>query len=456
MQRRHLTDNSHAGRPSVDGPGKLLRILGVAFGVAVIIGGTVGVGILRSPGAVAGHLGSVWLVLTVWILGGVYSLLGANYMAELATLVPRAGGPYVYAHRAFGGYGGFVVGWGDWLLNTLSLSYMCIVFGEYAGAFFAPGLPSGTEVFALAVLFLLTLLNWLGLRAGSGMQQVTSVLKALALLAFVAACFVLGRRDASTVQVSPVLTESVTGVGFILAFQLVLGTYSGWFSAVYFAEEDRDPEKNLPRSLFLGTGLIVVIYVLVNAAMLYVLPIEQLAGSRFAGADAMAAIFGARSGQLVTLLAMLSIVGIINATLMFTPRTLFALGRDGLLFHQATRVNAGGTPAVALAATVAPAIVCVVVGTFEILVAIAEFLAVTNTIILVSSLFMLRRREPDAPRPFKAWGYPVAPLIMLIAAIAIFLGYIAGNPLNSMIAIAAIALTIPVYLLVRRSVEIRK
>src|SRR5205807_1547683 len=110
--------------------GKLLRILGVTFGVAVIIGGTVGVGILRSPGEIAGYLGSVWLVMLVWVVGGLYSLLGANYMAELATLVPRAGGPYVYAHRAFGGYGGFVVGWGDWLLNTLSLSYMCIVFGE--------------------------------------------------------------------------------------------------------------------------------------------------------------------------------------------------------------------------------------------------------------------------------------------------------------------------------------
>jgi APA family basic amino acid/polyamine antiporter len=434
----------------------LLRILGVTFGVAVIIGGTVGVGILRSPGEVAGYLGSVWLVMLVWVLGGLYSLLGANYMAELATLVPRAGGPYVYAHRAFGGYGGFVVGWGDWLLNTLSLSYMCIVFGEYAAGLLAPQLGWGTQGFALGALFILALLNWIGLRAGSGTQQVASLLKALALFGFVAACFIFGGGTSGTPadHASPSLNAGVgLPVAFILAFQLVLGTYSGWFSAVYFAEEDKHPERNLPRSLFIGTGLIVVIYVLVNAALLYTLSLSQLAGSKFAGGDAMAVIFGTRSGQIVTLLAMVSIIGIINATLMFTPRTLFALSRDHLFFRQATRVNRGGTPTVALALTVLPAIACVIFGTFEILVAIAEFLAVTNTILLISSLFVLRKKEPDAPRPFRAWGYPYAPLVMLVAAVLIFFGYIVGNPVNSLIAMVAIAATFPIYKLVTRKVS---
>src|SRR5437879_2228310 len=163
------------------GKNRLLRILGVPFGIAVIIGGTIGVGILRSPGSIAEKLPSVWLIILVWIVGGFYSLLGANYMAELATMVPRAGGPYVFAHRAMGNYGGFVVGWGDWLLNTLSLSYMCIVFGEYSSGLLSKDFPNSGTIFAVSILVFLTFLNWLGLRAGSGTQQITSLLKAVAL-----------------------------------------------------------------------------------------------------------------------------------------------------------------------------------------------------------------------------------------------------------------------------------
>src|SRR5258708_846890 len=180
----------------------------------------------------------------------------------------------------------------------------------------------------------------------------------------------------------------------------------------------------MPGSVFGGIAVIITIYVLVNLAILYVLPLDQLAGSKFAGADAMSLIFGEQSGRIVTVLAILSIVGIINATLMFTPRTLFALGRDGLFFEGGAAVNRGGTPHVALAMTALPAVFFVVVGTFETLVAIAEFFAVTNTILLITSLFVLRRREPDMPRPFRAWGYPYAPLVMLIAAVLIFIGYI--------------------------------
>ena len=438
---------------------KLLRILGVTFGLAVIIGGTVGVGILRSPGAVAAQLGSVWMIILVWTLGGIYSLLGANYMAELATLVPKAGGPYVYAHRAYGDYGGFVVGWGDWLLNTLSLSYMCVVFGEYASGLLAPHLANATAIFAVLILILLTILNWIGLRAGSGTQKLTSLLKTIALLGFVVACFVFGgKHDTSGAQDAAIVQSSgfALFVAVILAFQLVLGTYSGWFSAIYFAEEDTNPARNMPRSLFGGIAVIIGIYLLVNFALLYVLPLSQLAGSKFAGADAMSLIFGTRSGNIVTGLALLSIVGIINATLMLTPRTLLALGRDGLFLNKAATINKGGTPVVAMVMTVVPAMFLVVVGTFEILVAIAEFFAVTNTILLIGSLFLLRLSEPDAPRPFRAWGYPYAPLIMLIAAVLLFFGYIVSNFTNSLYALVALAISYPIFLLMRRQINLSR
>jgi APA family basic amino acid/polyamine antiporter len=432
---------------------KLLRILGVTFGLAVVIGGTIGVGILRSPGAVAAQLGSVWLVVLVWTLGGVYSLLGANYTAELATMIPKAGGPYVYAHRAYGDYGGFVVGWSDWLLNTLSIAYISIVFGEYAAALFAPNFSGGVVVSSVTIVILLAILNWIGLRAGSGTQKLTSLLKAVALLGFVVACFVFGgQTNPAGEEQSAVAAPSgfALVIAFVLAFQLVLGTYSGWNSAVYFAEEDTNPEQNIPRSMFGGLALIIGIYLLVNLALLYALPLSQLANSKFAGADAMSLIFGERSGQIITALALVSLIGIINANLMFAPRTLLALGRDGLFLNRAATINKGGTPVFALAATVLPALVLIAVGTFESLLGITEFFAVTNTILLIGSLFLLRRREPDLPRPFRAWGYPFAPLIMLLAAILLFFGYIVSNFNNSLYAITALAASYPIFLLIKK------
>src|SRR5580765_5245360 len=198
------------------GKNRLLRILGVPFGIAVIIGGTIGVGILRSPGAIAEQLHSTWLIILVWVAGGFYSLLGANYMAELAAMVPKAGGPYVYARRAYGDYGGFVVGWSDWLLNTMSLSYMCIVFGEYSASLFTPDLANSTVIFSVLILILLAALNWIGLRAGSDTQKLASFLKALALLVFVATCFIFGGSH-GTAEVPKTAITPPTGFPLFVA-----------------------------------------------------------------------------------------------------------------------------------------------------------------------------------------------------------------------------------------------
>ena len=188
------------------------------------------------------------MILLGWALGGVYTLLAANNIAELATMMPRAGGPYVYARRAYGDYGGFVVGWGDWMLYTMPLSFMQIVFGEYASSLFAP-FPGNVQLFAVAILLLLTLINWAGLRAGSETQKVASLLKALALVAFVAACFLFGGHGEIVSPAAQAATPKGTFallVGIVLAFQLVLSAFGGWNAAVYFAEEDTDPQRNIP------------------------------------------------------------------------------------------------------------------------------------------------------------------------------------------------------------------
>ena len=426
---------------------QLLKILGVGFGVAVGIGGTIGVGILRNPSGVAAQLGSFWTIMLVWSLGGVYCLLGANYLTELTTMVPKAGGFYVYAERAFGRFGGFVVGWSDWLNNTLGLSFISVVFGEYAANLFAPNLTGGRIIFSVSIIVVVAMVNLIGLRSGSETQKITSFLKAAALVFFVIACFSFGGQKNQATQGAVFEPTSFSSglVAFVLAFQLVLGTYDGWYSAIYFSEEDTNPKNNLPRSIFGGIVSVMAIYLLVTLALLYVLPISQLATSKFAGGDAMSLIFGGRSRQLVTILALLSLIGIINAILMMAPRIMFALGRDGQFSDKATLVNKGGTPFIALMITASCAVVLSSVGTFELLLAIGQFFMVVITILLIVALFILRRKEPDTPRPFRAWAYPIAPLLMLVCAVLLFFGYIVSNPYPSLYALIFLALSYPLF-----------
>jgi basic amino acid/polyamine antiporter, APA family len=432
--------------------GKLLRILGVGFGLAVVIGAIIGVGIFRLPGPIAGLLGKTWLILLVWVLGGIFTLLNANYTSELATMIPREGGPYVYARRAFGDFAGFVVGWSDWFGNTASLSYLSIALAEYLIALFAFSFV-GVVSIAIGLLLLLIFLNWIGLRAGSETQEVTTFLKGVALLSIVVACFVLGYGHGTvnagrTVPLSPASPFSPV-VGIVLSFQLILGAYGGWNSAIYFAEEDENPSRDIPRSLHGGVLLVMTIYLLVNLALIHLLPISQLASSKLAAADAMQVVFGTLGGKIVTAFALLSILGVLNAILMFTPRTLYALARDGLFSSKALTVNKGGTPTVALAVTAAVALILIPMGTFEKLMALYAFFAIANNIVLVGALFALRTRSPDLPRPFKTWAYPFAPLGVLLVSLALFVGFIVSDTRNSIYALVILAASYPLYRLLK-------
>jgi APA family basic amino acid/polyamine antiporter len=431
----------------------LLRVLGLGFGLAVVVGGTIGVSIFRLPGAIAALLGSAPLVIAIWLAGGIYTLLSANYTSELATMLPKAGGPYVYARRAYGDFAGFVVGWSGWLGDTAALAFMPIAFGEFASALLGAPFAGSVTVFAISILLLLTTLNWLGVREGSGTQKIVSVLKALALVAFVIVCFAAGGKDvvANTGQLAPAESMSATALlsAIVLSFQLVVGAYGGWSSVVYFAEEDTDPARNIPRSLHGGVLLVIIIYVLVNLALIHVLPLPSLAGSQLAAATAMTALFGANGGTIVTALALVSTIGVINAVLMYVPRTLYGLGRDGLFTTRALRVNRGGTPVFAMAVGVTASTILIVIGTFETLMAIYAFFAVANNILLIGALFVLRKREPDLPRPFRAFGYPFGPLALLVISVAFFVGYILSDTMNSLFALGVLALSYPIYRLSR-------
>jgi len=430
---------------------KLLSVLGVTFGLAVTIGNTIGAGILRTPGEVAARLPSTGLYIAAWLLGGIYALLGALSIAELGAMLPQSGGQYVYARHTFGRYAGFVVGWNDWISTCGSAAAVAIVVGE-AFVALVPGMTRWTSGIAVIAVMCFTLLIWQGVRTGARVQELTSLLKTLALLALVAACFLLGDGE-STRETQAVVTPQGMSllVAFVVAMQAVIYTYDGWTGVIYFSEEVRDPGRDIPRAMFGGVALIIAIYLLVNAAYLYVLPVAKMAGETMAAAAAARTIFGPRGDRMVSALLLIVMLSAVNALILMSSRVIFAMGRDGLMTTRVTVVNDGGTPTLALVLSSAVAGLFIVTGTFSSVVAVLAFFFVLNYVISFTALFALRRREPDRPRPYRAWGYPWTTGLALLGSVAFLGAAIVGDPRNSLYAVGLLVLSYPAYRLLSHS-----
>ncbi|MCP9828204.1 APC family permease [Synechococcus sp. L2F] len=431
--------------------GGLLHILGLGFGLAGAVGGSMGAGILRTPGLVAAQLGSAPLILLAWLVGGLYALCGAFAVAELGAALPRAGGWTIYARRALGDRAGFAVGWIDWLGHCAGLAWVAITIGEFARGL-VPALPPGGKAVALFTLVGFALLQRLGLRAGSLSQQILSLLKAVAFLALIGACLLVAPPAASTS--TPLLAPSGTPLALaaagVFALQAVITTYDGWQSPIYFAEEFTAPATDLPRSLIGGVVAVTGVYLLVNVALLKVLPLEAMAASTLPLADAAARLFGPFSAQLITALALLSSIGLVNTVIMCAPRILFGLSRDGLFLPVFARVNAGGTPDAALLLTTAVTATLILCGDFQLLLGVSVFFYVLLYFTGITSLFLLRWREPELERPVRAWGYPLSAAVVWLGSLAFLISAAIGDSTNSLIAAGLIALSLPAQLLSRR------
>jgi APA family basic amino acid/polyamine antiporter len=436
----------------------LLRILGVGFGIAVIFGGTVGVGILRLPGAIAAQLGNYWLILLAWIIGGLYALLGSISVTELAAMLPQAGGFYVYARRAFGSFAGFAAGWGDWLNNCAVLAYASITAAEYLAQLW-PGdlLHHRQTAAALGLLAVFTFLQWTGVRSGSGAQQLASSLTATALLAMVIASFLHSATRASlTGAAAPIHLSAgfFAGAGaLVAALRSVIVTYDGWYEAIYFTEEDANPARNLPSIMIGGVTLVIAMYLLINLALLHVLTIPQLAASKLPAADAAQIIFGNASGQFIIALSLLTLLGLINSVLLGATRIIFAISRDGLFASAAASVSAGGTPRSALLMTSLAAMLMVVSATFEHIIAIAAIFFVANYAASFAALLVLRRTAPELPRPFRAWGYPWSTLLVLAGSLLFLVGAVKSDVKNSLAALSILAASAPAYIFMAKRKE---
>ena len=444
-------------RPTPSGAetrGRLLRVLGVGFGLAVIIGNTIGAGIFRAPGTIALQLPHPWLFLGVWILGGLYALLGAVSVAELGAMIPRSGGQYVFARYALGEYPGFIVGWSDWLSTCGSAAAVSLVIGEFAGALF-PALHGRDVVTATTIAILFAALQWHGIVWGSAVQNLTSLLKTLAFLTLIAAAFIFGGQGSFTTPAAQPLPVGLNlFAALVLALQSVVYTYDGWNGVVYFSEEVANPGRDVPRAMIGGVLLIIVIYLLVNLALLYVLPISAIAGKDFAAGAAAQVIFGRHGDTVFRSLTIVSMLSAINAYHLMSTRVLFAISRDRLFVKQAAAVNQGGTPTVALAMSVAVAVLFIVFGkTFDKVISALAFFFVANYTLSFVSVFVLRRREPEKQRPYRAWGYPWTTALALIGSVLFLTGAIAadlaGETRYSLYALGLLALSYPLFRLLK-------
>jgi APA family basic amino acid/polyamine antiporter len=427
---------------------RLLRILGVGFGLAVTIGNTVGAGIFRAPGQVAEQLPDSRLYLAAWIIGGLYALLGALQIAELGTMIQRSGGQYVFARHALGDYAGFIVGWSDWISTCGTTAAVSILIGDFSGAL-VPALRDRTVPIAIVCTVVFAAIQWRGVRWGSAAQNVTSMLKAVLFAALCAAAFALGGGASSVEQnlsFAPPAQGLALATAFILALQSVVYTYDGWTGPVYFSEEMRDAAHDVPRAVIGGVLAVIAIYLLVNVAFLYVLPVSRIAGNEFAAGAVAAALFGSGGDRILLAVTILSMLSALNAYHLMASRVLLAMSRDGLFSRRAQAVNAGGTPTIALLLSAAVAVLFILSArTFQAVITVLAFFFVANYTLSFTSVFVLRHREPDRERPYRAWGYPWTTGAALAGSVAFLVGAIAGDTQHSVYALLVLALSYPLY-----------
>ena len=437
--------------------GKLLQVLGVGFGIAVAVGNTISAGIVRTPGDIAARLPNHWLFFSVWFIGALYALVSAFQLAELGAAIPKSGGQYNFSRRAIGDFAGFIVGWSDWLSTCGTTGAVGIVIGEYLAHLF-PVFDGALKIkiTAVSLIILFALLQWKSISMGSKVQNITTLMKGFAFFVMVVACFAFGGHLHQTTQAvpAPSIIPIVTPVGAALITALLFGvqatiyTYDGWDGVIYFGDEIKNPGYLVPRAIFASLFSIVLIYLLVNAAVLYVLPMNEIAGNNFSLGLAADRVFGHHGDFIFRSIMILALFSSLNALHLMGARVLYAMSRDGLFFRAVSRVNQGGTPTVALLLSAAAG-VAFAIFSFERVIAMLAFFFVTNYLLSFISLFLLRRRETALPRPYRAWGYPYTTGLALIGSVGFLVEAIREDPINSYLTLIALACSYPTYRLLK-------
>ncbi len=427
---------------------QLLKILGVTFGVAVAVGEIIGSGILRSPEIIASTVPSIPLILGLWILCGVHSWLGANVLAELATAMPRTGGPYLYARRALGDVAGLVVGWTVWASKMAGTAAASVSFGEFLPLVW-PAAGAHKIAVALAMQLALYAANITGLREGRALQEATTLIKSVMLLVFVVAAAVI---------VTPPERASASGTAtvvhwaaIVIAYKLIIGAYSGWTVPTFFAGENVAPERSIPRAMFYGIFLTGTLYVAINWALLHALGLGGVASSPLPFVAVLDKFGGAFTSIVFALTAMITVASSANANIMSAPRVLFALAEDGLLPRAVANINGGGSPAISLLCTAAGTIIMAASGSFALVFGLIATLNTLAFVVIEAGYFVLRWREPALNRPFRAIGYPVLPALVLALDTVLLFVFASADRTGTFAAVAVVLLCIPFAMFARRA-----
>jgi amino acid transporter len=437
---RGLTDTRRDARP--------LPRLGLFDAVCIMVGTVVGVGIYESPAAVAANTSGPVALMLVWAAGGALALLGALCYAELATAYPRAGGDYVYLTRAYGAPLGFLYGWADLLVvRTGSIAAMAFVFADYLARAVPLG-AAGAVVYAAGLVAALTAINVVGVRHGTWTQNTLTATKVAGLLLVAAvAAFASG---ASSTPAAPGAGALAPSGSIALALIFAMWTYGGWNEHAYVAAEMRAPQRNIPRSLLVGTAVITLVYLVANAAFVYALGFDRLRASPAVAAEILTRAIGAHGGLFVALLIALSASGAVNGHILTGARIGYALGQDHAALAKVGRWSVRfGTPARALA--MQGLVTIVLIAAFGSRDGFETFVKYTAAVfwgfffLTGLAVIVLRRREPATARPYRVPGYPVTPLVFCASSAYMVYGSVSYAPFESLAGVAIVLSGIPVY-----------
>jgi amino acid transporter len=432
---------------------RLPRQLGLWSAVAVVIGSTIGSGIFRTPAGVAQKIDDVPLFLFAWVLGGVVAVCGALTYAELAAMFPRSGGIYVFLREAFGPVTAFLFGWAELLIirpgaygaiGITASAYTLRTFGLDPAASVA-GLPvRADQVLGAVMIIIVAVVNYQGIKKGAVLQNVSTLFKSLALLALVVLGFTLGDAHLA----GPMLEQraEVALSPFLLAMVAILWAYDGWADLAFVGGEVKDPQRNLPRALFIGTAIVVALYLSANLVYLYLIPIEQMKQAELVASDVALLLVGKVGIVAISTAVAVSTFGTLNGSMMTSPRIFFAMADDGLFPKVIAKVDpVTGAPTAAILLAAVLGVIFVLIRTFteladQFVIGIWPFYALG-----VAAVFIFRRTRPDLVRSYKTWGYPVVPLLFLAGSIFLLGNYLVSVPKAFAVDVIVILSGVPVY-----------
>jgi APA family basic amino acid/polyamine antiporter len=443
----------------------LRRALGLWGAVSIVVGTVIGSGIFLVPTRMIGLVGSVQTLFVVWIVAGVLSLFGALTYAELAAAMPEAGGEYVYLTEAYGPFWGFVYGWTQmWVAKSGSIATLAAGFYTYLTVFY-PALgkplvvlpyhigPEGSllevhygQLVAIVLILVLAGINYLGVEAGGALQVAVTVLKMLLIGGIIVIGLFSGKGDFSHLAQSiPAGTPGVAG--FLLAMVSALWAYDGWNNVSMVASEIKEPHRNLPKALIFGTMAVIATYLLMNVAYFYVLSPERVSQSPRLAADLMTTIFGSAAGRAVTVAVLISILAALNGSILTGARVPYAMARGGLFFRSIAKVHPRfRTPGNSMVALCLWSCLVLLSGWYDQLYTFVIFGSWILYLMTAASVFVLRRKRPDLPRPYRVVGYPVVPVLFVLVALLLLANTLQKSPRESLMGLALMALGVPFYL----------